>query len=694
MVVSAVQYCLAPAAPDTGPCAANHRGANPFPAMKLPRSVLASVFSIPAGLLLALLGGCTTAGPGQGGRARLESPDGHLVVEINPHGALTYRVWIDGAPVVKESRLGLKLHDGTELGRDVELAAAERTEADSTWTNFYGKNRTVRDHHRELRLALREKSAGGREFSVVFRAFDNGVAFRYSLPAAAGGKEFRLDEELTEFAFTGDQTCFAGGHDKGTFGGSQEWEFRRRPLSDLPADGVIGLPLLVHTPAAWAAVTEADLVDWSGMWLNRSPDAPKPGVTLRARLAPRPDGGGLVRATLPHDSPWRVLMIGREPGRLIESDLVLNLATPSQIADASWIKPGMMAWDHWWSGDTIMDTATIKSYIQLAADLGWPYELIDWQWYGKPAEPDSDILRVTPTLDLDEVRRFAAERHVRLWVSLHWTDVERNDAYLQAFALYEKWGLAGVKIDFMDRDDQEMVNWYWKITRAAAAHHLMVNFHGAFKPTGLNRTWPNQITREGVLGNEYNKWSTRVTAEHKVTLPFTRYLAGPGDFTPGGFLNRSAARFQTKVKPTQVQGTRAAQLALFVAYDSPICCVCEHPDNLRGQPGVDFLKVVPTVWDETRVLSGAVAEHLVLTRRSGGDWYLGALTNGNARQIPVRLDFLGAGRWKLRWWHDAPDSGDEAEHLAIEERTVMAKDTLDLRMAPAGGAVARFTREK
>jgi alpha-glucosidase len=281
---------------------------------------------------------------------------------------------------------------------------------------------------------------------------------------------------------------------------------------------------------------------------------------------------------------------------------------------------------------------------------------------------------------------------VRLWVWLYWTDAEQNDAYVKAFPLYEKWGFAGVKIDFMDRDDQVMVNWYDKMTRAAAASHLMINFHGAYKPTGMNRTWPNQITREGVLGNEYNKWSTRVTAEHRLTLPFTRFLAGPADFTPGGFLNRSPAKFQTKVSPTQVQGTRAAQLALFVVFDSPIGCVCDHPYNIRGQPGADFLKVVPTVWDETRVLDGAVAEHIVIVRRAGSDWFLGALTDGVARDVPVKLDFLGAGSWKIRWWHDAPDSEESAEHIDTEDRIVTASETLDLRLAPAGGAVAHFTR--
>jgi alpha-glucosidase len=661
--------------------------------MKLPRLAVFTLLAS-ACLLLVIFTGCMNpGGDSSAGPLELRSPDGHIAVEVNVRGPLTYRLLVDGVTVLKESQLGLKLHDGTVLGRDVELAKAVRAEADSTWTNPLGKNRDVRDHHRELRLVLREKSAGGRLFEVTFRAFDDGIGFRYGLLAALPAKDFVLDEDLTQFAFTGDQTCYAGEHEKKGFAGSQEWEFRRRPLSDLSTDTVVGLPVLVHTPAAWVALAEADLTDWSGMWISRAAKATAPGVTLQARLAPRLDGDGLVKATLPHSSPWRVLIVGREPGHLIESNLVLNLSPSSQIADPSWIKPGLMAWDHWWSGDTIMDTATIKSYIQLAADMGWPYQLIDWQWYGKPAQPDSDITRVNPTLDLAEVRRFAAERGVRLWVWLHWTDADRNDAYQKAFALYEQWGFAGVKIDFMDRDDQVMVNWYEKITRAAAAHHLMVNFHGAFKPTGLNRTWPNQITREGVLGNEYNKWSTRVTPEHKVTLPFTRYLVGPGDFTPGGFLNRTPAQFQTNVSPTQVQGTRASQLALFVIYDSPIGCVCENPDFLRGQPGADFLKVVPTVWDETRVVSGAVAEHIVMARRSGADWFVGALTNNNPRRLPLKLDFLGAGRWKVRWWHDADDSAEKAEHIEIEDRVVTSGDTLDLRLAPAGGAVARFVRE-
>jgi alpha-glucosidase len=452
------------------------------------------------------------------------------------------------------------------------------------------------------------------------------------------------------------------------------------------------------------------LLDWAGLWLGgveqvaAAPDqksndallssnvAPAP-VTLVSKLAPRLDNEGLVKAKTPHRSPWRVLMIGRQPGRLVESEIIRNLSTPSKLNDTAWIRPGIMAEDHWWTGDQKMDTATILTHLDFAAEMGWEYQMLDWGWYGEPNQADSDITQPTAALDFDHVLRVADQRGVRLWLWLHWVDLDRNEAWKKAFPLYAKWGVAGVQIDFMDRDDQEVVNWYEKITAAAAEHQLMVSFHGAYKPAGFDRTYPNQLTREGVLGNEYNKWSRLVTAEHKLTVPFTRFLQGPADFTPGGFLNRQPAAFQTNVQPTQVQGTRGGELALFVCYDSPLCQLCEAPAQMRGQPGTDFLKVVPTVWDDTRVLDGAVGEYLVMARESGDMWYLGAMTNSDRRELSAILDFLGPGRWKMRLWKDAADAAKNPERLAVEERIVRAGDTITLRLAPSGGCVARFEKE-
>ena len=581
----------------------------------------------------------------------IASPDGKIAVTINHDDKLTYSLRIDDRDILAPSRLGLKLRNGTSLGDDVELISASPRSEDTSWENPFGKRRTVRNHYNELKLLLLDRATKKTTFQVVFRVFDDGVAFRYVLPAQTDLKGFVLDRDLTEFTFKfpGDHVCYAGEHEK-KFRSSQEWQFQKQNLSDIKPESVKGLPVLVQTPAAWVAIAEADLVNWPGMWIagaEKSTDDEKSSalpVTLVAKLAPRLDGEGLVKAETPCQSSWRVLMIARQPGQLIESEIIRNLATPSKLADTSWIKPGKMAWDHWWTGDTIMDTATIESYIQFAADMGWPYQLVDWHWYGDPDKPEADITHVAPELDIDTVRKFAKERHVRLWLWLHSNDVDRNDAWKQAFPLYEKWGIAGVKIDFMDRDDQDMVNWYEKITAAAAEHHLMVNFHGAFKTSGFDRTYPNQITREGILGNEYNQWSKQVTPEHKLTLPFTRLLEGPADFTPGGFLNRQPDQFKTNVKPTEVQGTRAGELAFFVCYDSPVCCVCDAPDHIRDQAGADFLKIVPTVWDETLVLDGAVGEHLVMARRSGDDWYLGAMSAGEAR---YSHEARFPGRWSL-----------------------------------------------
>ena len=625
-------------------------------------------------------------------QTRVKSPDGKLEVAISNRGKLSYNLTVDGRELIRPSGLGLLLRDGTEFGRDVELLEQSSKAVDTTWENPWGKRRQVADRHNELRLVLAERSASGRRFELHVRVFNDGVGLRYFLPQQPGLETVILEQELTEFAFVGDFTCFAGKQKDG-FYGRQEWTFERRQLAGITPESIIGLPLLVKTPAAWIALTESDLLNWSGMWLGGSQRKAE-GVVLATKLVPRRDGEGLVKATAPQQSPWRVIMVGREPGRLIESDLVANLATPCQLTDTSWIKPGLMAWDHWWTGGVKMNTATVKEYIQLAADMGWPYQLIDWQWYGPFAKPTSDINKVSRGLDMQELLRFAKERNVRLWLWMHWADLLRDDAYLKAFPLYEQWGIAGVKIDGpaippLNAEDQDMINLYERITRAAAAHRLMISFHHASKPTGLNRTLPNQVTREGILGNEHNG-SRDVTPEHKVMLPFTRFLAGPGDFTPGGFINRQPDKFTPRSNPTQVQGTRAAELALFVVFDSPVTNACDHPNHYRGQPGAEFLKVVPTVWDETRVLQGEPGEHLLMVRQSGRNWFLGGLADRRGRDFSLKLDFLGPGKWKLRLWQDAADSGTNAEHLDVVERLVSAGEVLELRLAPSGGVVGRF----
>lgn len=657
-------------------------------------------FSVLIGVLGVCLAGCTssrTAEPGQGapqktGTVSVKSPDSTLVLQLSANGALSYNVTVDGKPVLASSRLGLKFSNGVALGENTRLLKVERTQKNATWENRLGKRRAVPERYQELHAFFVEST--GQPFEIVVRAFDDGFGFRYVLPTgpATSGQEFTIEQEQTQFAFAEDHTCYAGTNENtgkegnpAGYNGSQESEYAPLRLSELPTDQVRMVPLLVKTAAAWVLITESDLYDWSGMWVNRvASPGQAPGVTLAARLAPRRDGHGLVKGIFPARSPWRTLVIAREPGRLIESDLVLNLASPAKLKGFSWVKPGIASWD-WWSQMTRPSTATFKELIEFSAEMGWSYVLLDAGWSAR-----GSITEPSQALDVQELLRFAKEKNVRLWLWLSWSSVDRNDAYKEAFPLYEKWGIAGVKIDFMNRDDQEMVNWYEKIVKAAAEHHLMVNFHGAFKPTGMIRTYPNQITREGILGNEYNRWSARVTPEHRTTLPFTRMVAGPGDFTPGGFLNKQLDQFKYNVRPTEVQGTRCAELALFVCLDSPIINAADHPSHYRGQPGIDFLRIVPTVWDDTRALDAAVGEHVVIARRNGARWFVGALTDRKSRDLSIKLDFLGRGSWTLKLWKDAPDSDAVGEHLLTEQRTVTADQVLNLHLARAGGAVAVF----
>lgn len=633
--------------------------------------------------------------------AELVSPNGRITVTVavkerlepRPTGRrLYYTVARDGRTLVADSSLGLDLDGQAPLARDLVIEDEARRSFDETWQTVVGKSRDVRDHGNELTLSLREAGEPGRTLQVVFRAYDDGVAFRYVLPEQPGLEEFRLAGERSEFRFTGDHEAWAA--DYGSFASHQEAEFPKTTLSAMAPSAHLGLPLLVRTgEKAWVAITEASLRDWAGMYLGGTG---APGA-LVSRLSPRHDDPTVaVIGRTPHVSPWRVLMIGDDPGRLIESNIVLNLSEPLAIEDPSWITPGRSAWDRWWSGDWApaadfeigMNTATMKYFADLAAEMGWEYVLVDWTWYGSIEDFETggvrDCTKPIAAVDVPEIVRYANDKGVKVLLWIFWTHMDQKMD--EALALYERWGVSGIKVDFMARDDQWMVNWYQTLVRKAAAHKLTVDFHGAYKPTGLRRAYPNLLTREGVLGNEYNKWSGRVTPEHKVTIPFTRMLAGPMDFTPGGFYHATPATFEARDSRPWVMGTRAAELAELVVYESELQVLCDSPDAYRTSPvGVEFLKEVPTTWDETRVLNGAVGEYVTIARRSGERWFLGSMTGAEGRTLEVPLGFLGGGEWTVRSWADAPDADAHPEKAVESRRTVGAGDTLTLKLAPAGG---------
>lgn len=421
-----------------------------------------------------------------------------------------------------------------------------------------------------------------------------------------------------------------------------------------------------------------------------------------SKLSPPPRRPELaVVASTPKATPWRVLMISSRPGGLIEgSDLILNLSEPNKLADTSWIQPGKSAWD-WWSGSFArnvdfnpgMNTATLKHYVGFAARHHLEYMLIDVGW-----SSENDVTRSVPEVDLPGILAYARSEGVKVILWMNWKAVKKQID--EAFLLYERWGVSGVKIDYMERDDQEMVNFYEEMVRKAAEHHLVVALHGAFKPTGLRRAYPNLLTCEAIMGMEHSKSSDRVTPEHDVTIPFTRMLAGPMDYTPGCFQNATRKQFKPRNVEPMCQGTRAHQLAMYVVYLSPLAMLSDYPESYDRNPGIDFLEKVPTVWDDTKALNGEPAQYVTIARQRGDTWYLGSMTNWDARDLEIPLDFLGsrsgglqAGtlQYEAQIYADGADADKIATSLSIRTRRVSSRGTLSLHLAPGGGAAVIFT---
>jgi alpha-glucosidase len=637
----------------------------------------------------------------------LKSPDGNLILTFelkeNPQPYLPgerayYRVSFQGNEILADSPLGLDFKDASALDRDFEVVKVDRQSHDSEWENPLGASRHVRDHYNQLTVSLGERRAPGRRVDLIFRAYDQGVAFRYFLPAQEGLQQFTLSSENTCFYFARD--AFAYALNLGSYSTSYEGDYHRVSLGQIKPTSIVALPLLIGIPQGpWVALLEADLTDYAGMYVGGVPGVEN---ALESKLSPHPDHSDeAVTASTPKATPWRIVLVSSTPGGLIESsDLELTLSAPSALADTSWIHPGKSAWD-WWSGSYAsgvdfkpgMNTATMEHYVDFAAAHHLEYMLVDAGWYPEQdyTHP-TDILHYTPETDVPAIIAYAKAKGVKVLLWVFWGALDKH--LDEALTLYSQWGAAGIKVDFMNRDDQEMVNFYERVVKKAAEHHLVVDFHGAFKPTGLRRTYPNLLTRESVMGMEYSKWSTRVTPQHDVTLPFTRMLAGPMDYTPGCFNNATRSEFKPRFLQPFCQGTRAHQLAMYVVFLSPLVMLADYPEDYDSNPGMEFLDKVPTVWDETKVLAGEPGQFVAIARRRGNAWYLGAMTNWDDRQMGLRLTFLGSGNYQAQIFSDGSDADTNAKSLSVSTRTVKAGDPLILNLASGGGAAVIFTPAK
>jgi alpha-glucosidase len=637
----------------------------------------------------------------QSGSAILRSPDGQLAITIHTvlnkqaaaSGQLAYEVAYKGKPLVESSTLTLDLQGMRPLGANVRIVDQQTSSHDQIYRLVTGKVSMARDHYNALRVNLEETGAPGRKLAIEARAYDEAVAFRYVVPEQVSMREFRLAKEATEFRISKDAMTYS--LVLPNYRSMYESEFVKLPISAFANQGgvastvLIGLPMLLEVPGvAWMAITEADMRDYSSMYLVNT-SASWEGHRFESRLSPDPHEPEIaVTGTLPHHSPWRVLMVADEPGRLMESNVVTSLNPESAIQDTSWIRAGRATWD-WWSGSIGVDgkgaftTETMKYYVDFAAASGFEYMLVDAGWSSR-----DDITKMNGRVDIPELVRYATPKNVKIWIWLHWAAVDRQMD--EAFPLYQKWGVAGVKIDFMSRDDQGMMRWYYRTAERAAEHHIMVDFHGATKPTGMNRTWPNVVGYEAVLGMEQSKAGARDNPDHHAMLPFTRMLVGQMDYTPGGFDNVTKPEFQPRMNQPMVMGTRAHQLAMYAIYESAFQMVADQPGNYKDQPAFEFIKAAPATWDEMKVVNGVPGEYVTVARRHGDEWFLGSLTNWSARQFDVGLAFLGSGKYSAEVYADADDADRLPKNVRITKITVDRNARLSLKLAPGGGCAVRF----
>jgi len=648
--------------------------------------------------------------------ARVASPDTRIAVEVTTdnEGRARYAISRDGSPVVAPSRLGMMFTDTRKFERNLAIVDQRTRRHDERWELPWGERRHMRDHHNELRVTLAETSGPKRRFDVVFRVFDDGVGFRYDIPRQPGLEHLSIAEELTEFDLADPATAW---WIPAFEWNREEYTYHRTPVEEV---GQAQTPITLRTAdGLHVSIHEAALVDYSGMNLARVD-----GRRFKAALTPG-IGVAKVEVATPFATPWRTIQIGERAGDLVESQLILNLNAPNALGDVSWIRP-MKYVGIWWEmhldrktwasgpkhGAT---TAHTLRYIDFAAENGFGGVLVegwnvgwDGDWFGN-GETFS-FTQAYPDFDLETVTRHAREKGVTL-IGHHEASghAAHYEAQLEdAMDLYGRLGVQAVKTGYVAdagqakvlgddgavhyawHEGQAMVRHHQKVVETAARHRITVNPHEPVKDTGLRRTYPNLVTREGARGMEYNAWGQPGNPpEHEATLVYTRLLAGPMDFTPGifGMDTRSGTPMATTI---------GKQLALYVVIHSPLQMAADLLEHYESRPDAfQFIRDVPADWDDTRAVAGEIGEFAVIARRArgGDDWYLGAVTDDAARQVTVPLDFLEPGRrYTAQIYRDGEGAGwrTDPRSLVIESREVGAGDTLDLAMASGGGQAVRF----
>ncbi|HYP07118.1 MAG TPA: glycoside hydrolase family 97 protein, partial [Bryobacteraceae bacterium] len=621
----------------------------------------------------------------------LKSPDNRIEVRVRAGSDIQYDVLLNNTPLMQNSTLSLNV-DKAVLGRDVKVKGAHERSHDQYMAPVVRqKFARIRDFYNELRIDTEQN------FSVVFRAYNEGVAYRFetSLPA----KEVKVYAEEALFRFPGNPTVFYPLEE--SFFSHNEREYLPRKLETLAPAALGSLPAVVDLGVAKIAVAESDLEEYPGLWLRGTSGnglkAAFPPYAVKEKLdrdrnlsvAEAADYLAVTRGTRTY--PWRLFAIAEKDGDLITNQLVWVLQKPSEVQDTSWIRPGKVAWD-WYNANNIygvdfksgVNTETYKYFIDFASKYGLEYVVLDEGWYKL-----GNVLDVVPTINVPELVAYGKQKNVGiiLWVVWKTLDEQMQPALDQ----YAKWGVKGVKVDFMQRDDQAIIDYYHRLARETAKRKLLLDLHGGQKPALMSRTWPNLISAEGVRGLEHSKWSADAHPLHNVTLPFTRMFLGPMDYTPGAVLNATRNTFFANHNRPMALGTRCHQLAMYVVFESPLQMLADSPSNyLREPEAMEFLSAVPSVWDETRVLDAKIAEYVVVARRSGRDWYIGAMTNWTARDLELDLSFLPEGNLQMAAYSDGVNANRMAGDYKLAKGPVKRGAKLKISLAPGGGWAARI----
>jgi alpha-glucosidase len=628
----------------------------------------------------------------------LYSPDKKIQVTVHVDERIAYDVRVNGKPVLQNSTISMDV-DHHILGKNAKVTATNTNTVDRTIEPAVKqKFAKVREHYNELRLSF------DGNFTVTFRAYNEGVAYRFetSLPQA----EVKVYADEASFNFAGNYNVYYPLEE--SFFSHNEREFVQLPLNKISTSSLASLPAVVIGPdQVKLVVAESDVDDYPGLWLrgnaNNNLNAVFPPYPLKEEAREGRGHDRDIRVTQTADYlavtkgtrtfPWRIIGIAETDAGLITNNMVYLLARASTVQDTSWIKPGKVAWD-WYNANNIysvdfksgIDTQTYKYYIDFASKYGIEYIILDEGWYRL-----GNVLDVVPAMNIEELVAYGKQKHVGIILWMVWKTLD--DQFLPAMDQFDRWGVKGLKVDFMQRDDQKVINFYHKLCKEAAKRKMLVDFHGAIRPATMTRTWPNLINTEGVRGLEQNKWSKFANPEHNVTLPFTRMFLGGMDYTPGAMVNSGNERnFAAVFERPMSLGTRCQQLAMYVVYEAPLQMLADSPSHYLKEPEVmEFLGPVPTVWDDTKVLGAQIGDYVIVARRNGSDWYVGAMTDWTARDVDIDLSFLGAGRFRMTSFADGANADRYGSDYKKTVQTVDKNSKLKIHMMSGGGWAARLT---